>query len=522
MPKPATDSKQLWSELVKTALLGTDRIALPEFASSDKLGRLLSQLDPSNREGTLLAAAAVVALHRQCGSAAVSGEKSGFRNCEQDETPRCSPNSASYLKRMLQGQFPHLLPEFFSALAESNRRLPEETLPDVLDAGRKDGKLRGFVEQVIGRRGAWLASLNEEWDYVAGKADVKEWETVSRPSRVAILRELRKINPADAIGLLASTWKQDGSEDRIAFMEELQIGLHSCDEEFLEAALDDRRKEVRKKAAELLVQLPDSQYVHRMINRVRPLVTTSNASGSKLIRALTRQAKIQVTLPDACDESMRRDSVEATPPHGMGEKAWWLGQMVACVPINFWNEHLGLPPAQCVQDAEKTDYTDVLLPAWATATRRERHVAWAHAILEYALGAKKDFRLLNAVEVLPVPDRDSIVIKLLSSDRQLMGYAQPGFNLLQCCPGPWTEQLGRALLEFLQFQVKQAQDGKLALTYNWFANPEQFAMNMPITLAAKTQDMFADTANDKSFLKPLNRFLETLQFRSQMLKEIHR
>jgi hypothetical protein len=237
---------------------------------------------------------------------------------------------------------------------------------------------------------------------------------------------------------------------------------------------------------------------------------------------LTRQASIQVTLPEVCDESMRRDGIEPTPPQGMGEKTWWLRQMVAAIPITVWNDHLGLPAAQCVQGAEKTDHAEVLLPAWATATRRGRHVEWAQAVLEYALRANRNVQLLNVVEVLSPAHRDPLVIKLLSSDRHLIGYAQPGLNLLQCCPGPWTERIGRALLEFLQFQVKQNQEGKLQLTYIWFPSPEQFAMNMPVALAAEAQEMFADVAGDHPFSKPLHTFLEILQFRSKMLKEIHK
>jgi hypothetical protein len=521
MPK-ATNSAQLWNELVKTALLGTDRMALPELGWSDKVGRLLSQLDPANREGALLAASAVVSLHRQCGTVTSPSEKSGFPTCETDLVPLCSSLGASYFTRMVQGQFPHLLPEFLSALVANGQRLPEEVLPDALDVGRKDVKLRNLVAGVVGRRGVWLASLNEEWNYVAAKADVKDWETASRPARVSILRELRKNNPSDAAGLLASTWKQDGPEDRLAFLEELQTGLHGGDEEFVESALDDRRKEVRKKAAELLVQIPESRLVRRMIDRVRSLVSASSTSGSKLIRALTRQSTIQVALPEACDESMRRDGVEPAPPQGLGAKVWWLRQMVASVPIALWNDHLSLPPAQCVQHAEKTDYAEVFLPAWAQAAKRGRHVEWAQAILEHALNAKRDSQLLSVVEVLPPAHRDPVVVKLLGSDRNLIGYAHPGFHLLQCCPGPWTERLGRALLEFLQFQAKQNQVGKLPLTYVWFPHPEQFAMNVPITLAAEAQELFADIASDQSFLKPLHTFLETLQFRWKMLKEIDR
>jgi len=522
MGDTAKTSASLWNELVKTALLGTERVGLPELRVNDGTGGLLSQLSLSHRERTLLTASAILSVHRKCGLLPRSTESPGFASSDPDTAPRCSPNATTYLKRMLEGQFPALLPEFLSVLQESGQRLPEEMLPDALDAARKDSHLRSLMAGVLGKRGEWLASLNPEWSYVGVKVDAAEWETASRPSRISVLRELRRNEPAAAIDLLNSTWKKDGAEDRMAFIGELQTGLHASDEEFLEPALDDRRKEVRKKAAELLVQLPESQFVQRMISRVRPLIAAHSSSGSKLMRALTRQSKLEITLPDSCDEGMVRDGIEPLPPQGTGEKAWWLSQLLASVPIAFWNEHLKFTAEQCVEEAKKSEYGEVLIPAWAKATRRENHLQWAEAILSFALTEKRNFQLLSVVEVLPDSQRDPVVIKLLCADRNLIGYAHPGFNLLQCFPGPWSERLGRALLDFLHYQVKQSKEGKLALTYTWFPNPERFAMMMPISLATEAQDSLTEHLGDQSFFKAVQTFLEILQFRYRMQREIRK
>ena len=93
------------------------------------------------------------------------------------------------------------------------------------------------------------------------------------------------------------------------------------DETFLEAALDDRRKEVRGAAADLLARLPESALRRRALERALPLLKFKS---NKL-----RRKTIEVTLPEACDKAMQRDGVEPKPGfRGVGEKAWWLQQML--------------------------------------------------------------------------------------------------------------------------------------------------------------------------------------------------
>jgi hypothetical protein len=506
-----------WSELVKVALLGTDRVPLPDLEASGTLQPLLLQIDNSNKEKALLTAAALVSVHRSCGKLPEKAPAGRLGPSEMDSVPRCSSDAATYVARMLRGEFAFLLPEFLEEMVAAGQRIPEDLLPEALAAGRKDTTIREILARGIGRRGEWLSRLNEEWDYVGGKIDATEWETSSRPSRVLLLRSLRASDAARALSVLQSTWSEDSPDDRIAFISELRQGLSPEDEPFLEAALDDRRKEVRKKAADLLAQLPASRLVQRMKDRARALI--NKASGSRLRRVLIRESSIEVRLPEACDASLQRDGVEPTPPQGTGEKAWWLGQIVSAVPIFFWSEHLRLTPSECVDDAIKTEHRDLLLGAWTLATRRAMDSSWASALFDHALAEKKDIQLLRVVDAVPEAQRAKVVCKLLKSDRPWFASGQLGMTFLQSLPAPWSDVVGGAFIDLLRDQVEHNREPKPGVPVVWLPNPEEFAMKMPVASAMQAQEGWPEHLAQPVY-KPIHTFLAVLEFRSKMLKEI--
>lgn len=246
----------MWKEIVKTAIIGTERqpLALPQ--STNATGTLLAQLDPNDRERTLLSAAALVLLHTQAGRVAATSAQPTMPQCEAENLLPCSPQSAQHLSMMLNGQYKEVLPEWLTALGARQRRAPEEYLPTLLDTGRMQSALRPLLAPVLGKRGVWLAQHNPEWSYVANTTDDSAWETGNRAARLAFLQKLRTGDPAQARELLSATWQQETPEERAAFIEALRMNLSLADEPFLENALDDRRKEVRKVAVELLASLP--------------------------------------------------------------------------------------------------------------------------------------------------------------------------------------------------------------------------------------------------------------------------
>ena len=228
---------------------------------------------------------------------------------------------------MLRGQHREVLPEWLAALAQAGRRVRDEDLVALLEQGRSQRDLREAIVAVMGQRGRWLAAQNPDWSYATGRENPEgDWQTASREWRLDELKRCRVSDPARARELVASTWDQETPADRAAFLETFAVGLSMDDEPFLESALDDRRAEVRRAAAELLSRLAESRLCRRMIARVEPLVRFSEHKG---------KLQVDINLPDQYTKDMARDGIAKSQP-GMGEKNAWLSQMLAIVPPSSW------------------------------------------------------------------------------------------------------------------------------------------------------------------------------------------
>ena len=125
--------------------------------------------------------------------------------------------------------------------------------------------------------------MRADWRWLRDEAAVRHRlparrrrRRTGRPARSAsgsgTCAELRRTDPAPR----ASSWRAPGPpsprSDRARFLAALATGLTVDDDAFLEQALDDRRKEVREAALELLRRLPGSSLGRRMAERARAAV----------------------------------------------------------------------------------------------------------------------------------------------------------------------------------------------------------------------------------------------------------
>src|SRR5439155_11236398 len=94
--------------------------------------------------------------------------------------------------------------------------------------------------------------------------DADTWELGAIPSRVGYLARLREREPSRARELLAAAWDEEAPDDRAALLGALETGLSPTDEPLLERALDDRRRQVRAVALDLLARLPGGAWGQRM------------------------------------------------------------------------------------------------------------------------------------------------------------------------------------------------------------------------------------------------------------------
>lgn len=416
-----------WDDLVASALVGTARRppAVPVAPPGSVLEGVLGQLDGGDAEGTLLTAGAVVGLYRQAGMRPPVDTDPPPAPCPSETRPRCSEAAAARLDAMLGGRFRVVLAEWLDLARHAQVVVRPDRLPALLDVASANLRLRAAAADVAGERGRWLAGLNPSWAWASGRTgDPATWATGPAAARRLLFEQLRTDDPAAARALLEGTWATETPDDRAVFVALLGAEVSMEDEPFLEAALDDRRKEVRQAAADVLAGLPGSRLGGRMAERARPLVRS------------TAGRRIEVTLPAEADASMARDGVVAKPPPGHGARAWWLEQLVAATPLATWTEG----PARLLELARTGESGAVLRQAWAAATIRQRDPAWAAALLD-----EDDAANPALLGVIPPDEARRMVAERVVAH----GLTPAVLNLLDHCPRPWGPGLSGAVVQRL-------------------------------------------------------------------------
>lgn len=498
------------TEIINTALIGCERKSLSLGRSADKLGKLLAQLDRNDRENTLLGAAALVLLYERAGSLALKDTQPLPEKCVPEAAERCSERAKIHLAMMLRGEYQRLLPEWLAALSGAGKRVPEECLPLLLELGRSREELRDAILAVLGARGNWLAAQNSNWEFASGRFDETLWETGSSEQRRRVLAELRKRDPARARDLLKSTWAQESPKDRADFLTVFENGLSLEDEEFLEFALDDRRKEVRRSAADLLARLPGSALRSRMLERARPLLIF------KLNRL--KRKTIEVTLPEACDKAMQRDGIEPKPysPNSkdVGEKAWWLQQMLGLIPPNVWVQDSGWSIDELITVAKRGEWKRILLDGWTRASQYCRDIEWADTLLTETDNQE---HALTLFQVLPQPRQESFIIELLRTTPSL-ALDKPGRGYVASCTRPWSVKLSQMVVNSL---LHQAATDRFKDGWMWSEFTDNIGCRLDPALIPETISRLTEAtmpAADRPGV--VEQFLNFIQFRYEMLKEI--
>jgi hypothetical protein len=334
--------------------------------------------------------------------------------------------------------------------------------------------------------------------------------------RLALLHEVRRVAPALARELVAATWASEKADDRAAFLETYAAGLSMDDEPFLEGSLDDRSKEVRRVSAGLLARLPDSRLAARMLERVRPLLEWSGGEKPRMLGLRPGQpARLQVTLPKACDKAMVRDGVEPKPPpdrKGMGEKAWWLFQMLSAIPPSAWSQQWGAAPAELLVAATAGEWSELLLGGWAAAAQTFGDIAWAEELLRVE---PSHVALFGA---LPAERQEALLLHTLRADCTPL-HQHPVLGLLRQTEHIWSAELTRAVLRTLQQHMRKWRD-----SYDYQlrgALTEQFALRMPPAMLDEIAAAWPDDeAVRQRWQGVIDRLLITLQFRRDMLEEL--
>jgi hypothetical protein len=522
-PGPARPP-ELPSDLLAAALVGTAR--RPWTASSVTVGGRAVKVPAAGQTtsagetgpAALLEAAAVALVYRRAGVVPSRGHDPVPP--APPETERPLPDAAATRLLVILGGTapgglvagPALLGQWLAAAARRGGVAPPEALPELLDAGRRNAAIRPDLARVAGRRGAWLAGLREDWRWLLDEVpesrdDPAAWTDGSPGERAAYLTRLRAREPSTARDLLAETWAGESSEDRVRFLGVLDTGLSPADDAFLDAALDDRRREVREAALELLRRLPGSSLGRRMAARAQSAV--------RLERRPSGRERLVVEPPDVLDTDLRRDGVGATPARGTGAAPWLLEEILAGTPLTLWTTRLERPPGAILHLIRGHDWEPALLHGWARAAIAQRDAAWATALVAND-AHNPQARLREAVRwdlhlLLPPGELARIAADFLRREDPLAN------RLLALQSGDWPDELATAVLHAIGRRARTDQ-------HSWqlaelcraagSAMPPRFAVDIA-ALATRLEQEPADPHR----IRPVAELARTLTFRHEMLQE---
>jgi hypothetical protein len=434
---------QLPPDLLSAALVGTERRPYSGVAVG---GVLLAGQGPAG----LLEDAAVAVAYARAGVTPERG-RLPIEPAPEESSPQVPAAAAHRLALLLSdGGVPGgtevalgLLGDWLSHAADRGFRVPPELLPPLLDAGRRRSALRPALAAVAGRRGSWLAARRADWRYLLTEAtadpDPDDWATGTPGQRLAHLTAVRASDPAAGLALLTETFDAEDPDDRARLLGALATGLSLPDEPLLERALDDRRKEVRIVASDLLSALPGAALCQRMARRALACVRVE------------RRDWLVVTPPAECDASMRRDGVQPRPPRGVGPQAWLLEEVVARAPLDTWTTAFDRPADRVLAMPVADDWGPTFHKGLARAAIVQRDPAWVTGLADEMsrpvgkdLDAYDEALTAQLYEALPPEELARYAARALGRD------PIRAHRLIAMQTGHWPDDLAVAVLDAIK------------------------------------------------------------------------
>lgn len=415
---------------------------------------------------TVLTAAAVSGARARAGfMPAVKGEP--VPACPADDRPECSAPAAGRLDHILRTNDKELLEEWARLANTAGRRAPANLVAGLMYYAIGSPFRPNPIFDCLGARGPWLAALDPRYAprILPTQSETipdEIWHTGVPADRLQVLRRLREADPAAGLELIRSTWKTDAAAERANFVQAMSIGLSPGDEAFLESALDDRSKVVRRAAAELLADLPGSAYQARMTERLAAMVRVDKP---KL--TLKRTPCLTLEPPTVFDPAWERDAIEPKPPTGTGERAWWVGQIMTLAPMAAWESICGLDPQSVFDALRSEDFVSTADDAILANLTRRPIPEWIAPVAGVEF-ARKDTRLHLLTPLwlnLPPADAERALMPLLDRDKVP---PQQILALLSSAGWAWTPAFSRSALQAANKHRKAAQgDEYLVRSWLW-------------------------------------------------------
>ncbi len=526
--------------LTVTALLGTQKQTPAPIQAEGRIADLLTAIQEdadASPAARLLRQAGVVSLCQQAGflptTAAVPATTAA-----PAETDTVAPSASfSLLTQIFESNYERLHVEALQYLSNKQLCLPPALLPTVLQLGQRLPAVKQRLAPVLGERGRWLISQNTAWHVpllqYESLPDESVWQLGSLAERQVYLSILRQQDPAQARARLSESLKELDARERATLLAVMKNQLSLEDESFLNALCQDRSKEVRNLAVQLLSQLPQSAYSQRMQTRLAQCLTVAEGEPApkpgvmntlkRLVQSKdTPSTSLILTPPEVFFEEGKADLLEEKPPANshFGAKAWWLHQLVNLVPLDWWQSKTGMSPEALLHWARENDWRDALYQAWYQATLREQNAAWATAFLAQPPIEKFYLDTSALSNLLPLAMRETYWLQTIQANmtppKQLTHLPQILFSIMQAYDfdtsfGP---VFSKQMLQHVRTYITQSKH-----SYDYYIREimQRMACLLPLDLLEEAQSNWPEVANlNQNIQEALSEYMLIISLRQQL------
>lgn len=424
-----------WEEIVSAALVGVRSRPVTPAGADPVIAVHLPDSDAAQSDPARFAlqvASLTAAARAACGPESVSAEPIPVA---PDDPRAAMPQVVSTYAVRAMEMTPRMAEWCLNLLADSGLRPPATLLPYLLSRTARHATLRPAISTIVGPRGRWLVgqapelkAVLDDSSLVSAPPDQSAWTHGEPAERVAYLTALRERDPGAARELLAVGWSGESGTDRELLLPAMFRQVCLDDEEFLEAALDDRRGKIRAVAADILDRVDGSAHRRRLVGAAVGLMEwVAGESGFVL-----RSSGLDLDTLGPAGTPLARDGINLTAPKGVALGDHVLAQLLSRIPPGHWEQQFGQPPETIVAATDSDEATIVQGLCSAAVTFEDRR--WATALMSHP-GA--------SARVIAFADPDAVVraFPSLAAERQLVG--------LHALPAPWSDQMARHALRLL-------------------------------------------------------------------------
>lgn len=346
-----------------------------------------------------------------------------------------------------------------------------------------------------------------EWSKLVRTRDANPdvWRHGSSSQRTQWLIDTRRTDPALALAELRKSWGTERGEQKAAFVAALANGLSADDQPLLEEALDDRRKDVRRAAVEVLGQLPESEFGERMAARVRKWVRVER----KLVRST-----LVIVPPEEVDSAARRDGIEDRPNPHTDYRAEYVRQAISSAPLSLWNNMIG-GPGKVLGMSVDEGWEPILHDAWSTAGVAQNNTEWALELFRMR-GTATDRRVLPLVPAKALAD----LLRSGNGDANVLHPAGQRSTTLcevhgpRTSPGQWWPSGNE-----LRLDVRRRRQAGEFSRYKYVASLRLAETRFPYS-AVTLLERAAERARDPDWRQTFARTASAITHRKTLLEEL--